>query len=279
MKRFPFAPAEQLAENLWVLDEVGSNIFLIKGEEKVLVIDTSYGLTDLKAAVRELFGDYPMMLVNTHAHYDHNSGNCQFDTAYVGRFDEPGSHHVYDEAGRQHLIAFMGDRLLECPFDEKAWNPGPAENIVPLSDGDVIDIGGLRFTVIETPGHTLGSIALFEPEKRWLFTGDTVLTWEVWGQLPNSTALRIYAQSLDKLASYEDKIDYVFPSHSMEKRPAGYGRYWLPPSILSIYAEGTRAIVEGKLQGRPYTEINPRFTEAEYVHFEVGGMAYDPKRI
>ena len=105
------------------------------------------------------------------------------------------------------------------------------------------------------------------------------MTWEVWGQLSNSSALRIYAQSLEKLAGYEDRVDYVFPAHSMEKRPEGYGRYWLPPSILSIYAKGTRAIVEGKLQGRPYTEINPRFTEAEYVHFEVGGMAYDPKRI
>ena len=279
MKRFPFAPAEQLAKNLWILDEMGSNVFLVKGEDKVLVIDTSYGLTDLKAVVQELYGDMPITVVNTHAHPDHNAGNSRFDSVGVGRYDEPNSHTVYDAAGKAHLIAFMGDRLNECPFDESKWHPGPAPRIEPLSEGDVIDIGGLQFTVIETPGHTLGSIALYEPTKRWLFTGDTVLTWEVWGQLVNSAALRIYAQSLDKLASYEDKVDYVFPAHAMEKRPAGYGRYWLPPSILSIYAKGTRAIVDGQVEGRPYTEINPRFTEAKYVHFEVGGMAYDPKRI
>lgn len=100
------------------------------------------------------------------------------------------------------MVAFLGDRVKGYPFDESAWHPGPAEKVIPLSDGEIIDIGGYQFTVIETPGHTLGSIALFEPKKRWLFTGDTVLTWEVWGQLGNSTALRIYAQSLEKLAAW-----------------------------------------------------------------------------
>ncbi len=279
MERFPFAKITKLAENLWVLDEMGSNVFLVKGRDKVLVLDTSYGLTDLKAAVKALCGDLPTVLVNTHAHGDHNAGNAQFDTAYVGRFDEPASHTEYGVEGKAHLVAFLGDRVKGYPFDENAWHPGPAAKVVPLSDGDVLDIGGLRFTVIETPGHTLGSIALFEPEKRWLFTGDTVLTWEVWGQLGNSAALRIYADSLEKLASYEDKVDCVFPSHCAEITPEGYEPYKLPPSILSVYAEGTRAIVEGKVKGKPYTEINPRFTEAEYVHFSVGGMAYDPKRI
>lgn len=279
MKQFPFARAKQLEEDLWVLDEMGSFVFLVKGKEKVLVLDTSYGLSDIKGVIAELFGDMPAVLVNTHAHGDHNGGNSQFDTAFVGRFDEPNSHTVYDAAGKAGLVAFLGDRVKGYPFDENAWHPGASKHVVPLSEGDVIDIGGLCFTVIETPGHTLGSVALFEPAKRWLFTGDTVLTWEVWGQLSNSAALRVYAQSLEKLASYADKVDVVFPAHGSEEPPQGYEQYRLPPSILSVYAEGMRAIVEGKVQGRPYTEINPRFTEAEYVHFEVGGMAYDPKRI
>ncbi|MBQ1985968.1 MAG: MBL fold metallo-hydrolase, partial [Clostridia bacterium] len=95
MEQFPFVKITKLDDNLWVLDEMGSNIFLIKGEKKVLVIDTSYGLTDLKAAVKALCGDMESVLVNTHAHGDHNAGNAQFDIAYVGRFDEPGSHTIY----------------------------------------------------------------------------------------------------------------------------------------------------------------------------------------
>jgi len=272
--KLPFASVTQLAEDLWVLEELGSNIFIVKGTERVLILDTAYGLTDLKAAAKALCGDLPVLLVNSHAHPDHNAGNIQFDRVYVGRYDEPNSHKIYTPEDKAHLIAFMGDRLKNYPFDADAWQPGPAPQAEPLTEGDVLDIGGLQFTVLETPGHTLGSIALFEPNKRWLFTGDTVLTWEVWGQLANSAALRIYAQSLDHMAEYADRVDAVFPAHTTAGTP-----YILPPRVLQIYAEGTRRIVKGKVTGRPYTEINPRFDYAEYVHFEIGGMAYDPKRI
>lgn len=272
--KLPFAAVTQLAENLWVLDELGSNIFVIRGTKRVLVLDTAYGLTDLRAAVRALCGDLPVILVNSHAHPDHNAGNAQFDTAYVGRYDEPASHKIYTQADRDHLIAFMGDRLNAYPFDADAWQPGPSPKVVPLTEGDVLDLGDLQFTVLETPGHSLGSIALFEPNRRWIFTGDTVLTWEVWGQLANSAALRIYAQSLEHLADYADRVDAVFPAHTTWGTP-----YNLPPRVLTVYAEGTRAIVNGTLVGRPYAEKNPRFDYAEYALFEIGGMAYDPKRI
>jgi len=279
MNKYPFVHIEQLADNLWVLEEMGSNIFIVKGEEKVLIVDTAYGLTDLKSVVRDLCGEMPIVVINSHGHGDHNSGNNQFDCVHVGRFDEPNSHKEYDQAGKDRMVAFMGSKLEGYPFDADAWNPGPAPHIEPVADGDVIDIGGMRFTVIETPGHSMGSIALYEADKRWMFTGDTALTWEVWGQLATSVALRYYAQSLEHLATYVDKIDYVFPAHSVEKRPASCGRYWLPPCVLTIYAEGTRAIVDGKVEGKPYEEINPRFAGFKYVHFEIGGMAYDPARI
>ena len=46
--------------------------------------------------------------------------------------------------------------------------------LVTVSEGDVIEVGTLRFEVIETPGHTAGGICLFEREDSVLFTGDTL---------------------------------------------------------------------------------------------------------
>ena len=279
MDLFTFAKPVQLAPGLWVLEEMGSNVYVIKGTERALVLDTAYGLTDFYAAARHLCGDLPLVLVNSHAHPDHNVGNHRFAEAFVGRFDEPNSHKAYDEPDKQHLIDFMGARLSGYPFDRERWHPGPAKTVHPLKNGDKIDLGGICFTVLETPGHTLGSIALFEPEKRWLFTGDTLLTWEVWGQLANSAALCVYAESLEALAAIGSQVDWVLPAHSSAEDTLGTGRFTLPARILSVYAEGTRAIVNGTLEGRPYEEKNPRFAGCRYALFEIGGMAYDPKRI
>ncbi len=278
-EKYPFTIVEQLDTDLWVVEEMGSNMFIIRGTEKVLLIDTAYGLTDIRALIRDLCGDLPVVVINSHEHGDHNSGNNQFDTVHVGRFGEPFSHEPMTEEGKKHLYEFVGWRFTGLPFDYEKWCPGPAEHVEPVQEGDVLSIGGYTFKVIETPGHSLGEIALFEESKRWLFTGDSVLTWEVWGQLKTSAALRYYAESLEKLAAYEARTDRVFPAHSVEERPADCGRFELPPRVLSVYARGTREIVDGIRTGRPYEEKNPMFAGCRYELFDIGGMAYDPERI
>ncbi len=279
MTKLPFARMEQLAEDLYVIEEMGSNIYLVRGSRKVLVLDTAYGLTDIRGTVRSLFGDMPVICVNSHEHPDHNAGNNQFDVVYVGRFGEPFSHDVVDAEAKQDLRNFIGARLDGYPFDYEAWTPGPAAKIEPVKDGDVFDLGGVRLTVLETPGHSLGEIALYEPEKRWLFTGDSVLEWPVWGQLDTSLTLRGYLDSLKKMAALVSDLDYVLPAHSVAGAPGETGRFMLPPEILTIYAEGTEKIVRGEAEGQPYAEKGPWDCDARFVEFAIGGMGYDPARI
>lgn len=299
MPEFPFVNVEKLADDLWVADERGTNVFILKGSEKILLLDTAYGLTDWKALVKTLAGDLPIILVNSHGHPDHDLGNSQFKEAYVGRFDEPFCHMdcrdlfyltkslfaIGAETGGMEYdddmakASMLGEGI--DPAILKDWHPGPSEKVIPLKEGDEIDLGNVKLRVYETPGHSAGSIALFDEKNRRIFTGDTALTWEVWGQLPTSMPLRTYAESLEKLAAIEDKVDKVYPAHSVENRPENCGRYVLPPEILSIYAEGTRAIVEGKVTGKPYGDCNPTFKGSRYLYtmFAIGGMAYDPMRI
>jgi glyoxylase-like metal-dependent hydrolase (beta-lactamase superfamily II) len=177
----------QLAENLWVLDEIcKTNMFVIKGDKCALLIDTGFGLSDLKQVVRGLCGDIPVKVINTHAHFDHDSGNNQFDTVMAGWYDEMAALWPLSDAEKFRCITNFFGPMMADGYDLIQWNPGPAKHIEPVSNGDRIDLGGVCLEIFETPGHTCGSISLFEPNLGWLFTGDMVLTWEVWGQLTRS---------------------------------------------------------------------------------------------
>ncbi len=104
------------------------------------------------------------------------------------------------------------------------WNPGPARKICTVRDGDIFDLGDKKLKVLEVPSHTLGCIALFEEKKGWLFTGDIMLTWEVWGHLnPGKSplapsALCVYTMKPFKIEEHTPKIHpriYPAPRHAI----------------------------------------------------------------
>lgn len=265
----------EIAPHLWAIDEMHkTTMFVYEGEQRVLLLDTGFGLADLPALVRSLCGDKPVIVVNTHAHGDHNGGNCQFDRVYCGRMDEPDNHHPVSEEDRQRSIR----HFLQAadPADLASWQPGPARQVLPLSEGDVLDLGGIRLDVLETPGHTRGCITLFDRAHGYLFTGDLILSWQVWGQLACSTTLSVYANTLDRLAALQPEVRQVLPAHGIASNPYGYPFYALPPEVLSLYAEGTRDILAGKGAPKPF----PCFAGDGLCQlFEVGGMVYDPERL
>ncbi len=87
-----------------------------------------------------------------------------------------------------------------------------------VDDGAVLDIPGRRLRVIHTPGHTEGSICLYDEDSRVLFTGDTLLPMIHPGiglggatdpRRPNPLAS--YLSSLDRLAALDAGV--VHPGH------------------------------------------------------------------
>lgn len=263
-----------LRENLWALNEISKTImYVVNGKNCALLLDTGFGLSPLKEVVNQLCKNKPIIVVNTHGHIDHNSGNNQFNSVHVGRYDEPASHAT--DKSRIRKMFFQA--LLKENYDLSSWKPGPCKNVYTLRDGDTIDLGDYKFDILETPGHSIGSISLLEREQRWLFTGDLVLTWETWGQLKNSSTLRIYAESLERLAKLERDVDVVFPAHGIpEKKVTGYTEYELPPRILNIYAHGVRKIVDGQDKGAEYLFMSRKMRRS---YFDIGGIVFDPKRI
>ena len=152
------AKVYQVRQNLWAIDEIGkTTLYVYEGEKRVLLLDTGFGLLPLREMVESLCPGKEIVVVNSHAHGDHASGNCQFDTVGVGRWDEPASHKGMDaDTRKRYLLSFFEDNPRAAKVDVNAWLPGPAKHIVPLSDGDVIRVMYTNNTTNDNAGGDLG---------------------------------------------------------------------------------------------------------------------------
>lgn len=84
-----------------------------------------------------------------------------------------------------------------------------------LTDGEVIDVGGLEIGVLATPGHTADSVCFFLGADEALLTGDTVLGWGTTMVAWPDGRLDDYLASLDRLAGLtgSGRVRRFLPGH------------------------------------------------------------------
>lgn len=84
-------------------------------------------------------------------------------------------------------------------FDVGAYRVRPVTPTRVVDEGDVVDLGDRRFTVLHLPGHTPGEIGLWEEATGTLFSGDCVYESGVLlDELPESN-IGDYVRSMDRL--------------------------------------------------------------------------------
>jgi len=90
-----------------------------------------------------------------------------------------------------------------------------------LRDEEVIEGDGFELKVFHTPGHAKGAICLHEPDRKLLFSGDTVFPEQGLPNcaLPSSEPARLI-DSYERLASLE--IEAIYPGHGVEERGRNY---------------------------------------------------------
>lgn len=195
---------------------------LVEGEEFTLLIDTLSAPRDLEA-VREMVPTRgrPLLVVNSHADWDHWWGNAAFPDAPIiahrlTRERQVAEGHVVLERFRQNDAASFGDVTLR-----------PA---TIAFDGTLdLDLGGMRVELSLLPGHTHDCIVAWLPERRLLFAGDVA---EEPIPLLNEGVIGDWPVRLEEWA---DRVETVVPAHG---RVSG-------PEILQSSARYLRSLLQG----------------------------------
>lgn len=203
-----------IANKTWCINEYGMDaMFLLEGGHKALLIDTGTGSFDIAALCRKLT-DKPLMVACTHGHVDHVGGIGYFDEVWLHPDDFEMARTLTPEArkGYVKVLAGMSGGLFAVTEDDvKAFEKLP--EMKPLHEGDLIDLGGRKVAVYETPGHTPGGLSFLDVRERIIFTGDAcngnTLLSSMGSKKPKSgvDTLLAAARKLKALEPYYDR-DY-----------------------------------------------------------------------
>ncbi|AEA47960.1 MBL fold metallo-hydrolase [Archaeoglobus veneficus] len=128
------------------------------------------------------------------------------------------THSHFDHAKAADVVQRIGAKVVmhskEYEFASLNASPlyVPVKPDVTVEGGEVFEFDNVRLEVIHTPGHTPGSICLYEPDRKWLFSGDTVFAYGGFGRVdfPGGDA-RSLIESLKKLSELE--VKRLYPGH------------------------------------------------------------------
>lgn len=189
--------------------------YLILGETRALLFDTGLGIGAIDAVLAPLT-DLPLVVLNSHSHYDHIGGNYLFDVIY-------GLDNAYTAARAMGLDhAAVAGAVAEgwiwkdtpADFDAATFRSRGYEISEFVGEASVIDLGGRRLEVLLTPGHAPDSLCLLDRENRLLFVGDTFYPAPLYTHIAGSN-FDDYVVSANRLATIAPVVDYLLPGHNV----------------------------------------------------------------
>jgi glyoxylase-like metal-dependent hydrolase (beta-lactamase superfamily II) len=161
--------------------------YIIADEEsgEAAIIDPSWDLDEIFRALKKN-GWRAKYVINTHTHFDHVLGNDQ-------------------------VAQVTGAKIVQHKNSQ-------LEKHVPVSDGDIIEIGSVKLRVLHTPGHSKDSMCLMI-DGLLIFTGDTLFVGNCGRvDLPGSDPEEMYYSLFDRLGKLDEKL-VIYPGHNYGPTP------------------------------------------------------------
>ena len=180
-----------------VAPPLAANCYLILDEKKAIIDvggDFEFIIKAISRYINPRDLDYVFL---THSHFDH--------AAAAGHFKGLAKIVMHEKEYELLKVQNFTSILFGVRFKE-------FEPDILVKGGEVFELGEITLEVIHTPGHTPGSICLYEPKKKWLFSGDTVFAYGSFGRvdLPGGSAIDLI-KSIEKLTKLD--VENLYPGH------------------------------------------------------------------
>lgn len=189
------------------------NCYVVSDETKECVIIDCGAYTEAeKLAIEKYINENelrPVHLIATHGHLDHNFGDAFITSTYGLPLEFDASDEAYIRAADKQAALF-GIALTE-PI---------ATDIKPFTAGAHLKFGSHDIEVIETPGHSMGSVVLYIKDERVAFTGDTLFRGSIGRTDFEGGSMLMIIQSLRMFVQFPDDIT-LLPGHG-PKTTMGY---------------------------------------------------------
>jgi len=205
------------------------NAYLVKGKSRSLLVDTGFNWPECKEAQMNSLAylgiDWSEVdFFLTHVHGDHSGLLHELASpkshVYCNKIDwdllkASMSHNYWDQTNSFLIMhGFPPHDIREQANTITDYISGTDVHCCFLRDGDILSAGGYNFVCIDTPGHSPAHMCLYEPEHRFLFSGDHILadiSSNITSWNDGKDYLGLYLQSLDRVYTLDIKM--VLPGH------------------------------------------------------------------
>lgn len=267
---------ERVTDNVFAETKIrGCNPGYVVTNEGVIVIDTPQLPTRALGMLREIEEKGPIRyLINTEHHVDHIFGNYFFrGKGIVVSHEEVHkefmrvTHQINPLAYAREAIPTDDPEGAAFFPDEKTYYADPNKPTVTFRGDLTIRLGRHTFKLISTPGHTKGQIAVFIPEEKVVFTGDTIFnncqTWMHEADPDEWLKSLKYLESLD--------VAFIVPGHG----PVCTKKYI---SVQSAFIrEWVTAVALGISKGWSKEECIQRISFLDRFPVDIGQEFMGPK--
>jgi glyoxylase-like metal-dependent hydrolase (beta-lactamase superfamily II) len=218
---------ERLADGItriWephVIRVMQCNIWHVRGRDRDLIIDTGMGIASLAQAAAHLF-DKALTAVATHTHIDHVGSLHEFSDRIVHEAEAQQLTRASDNFSlirAEHPVEFISSleragyevgtcfvtALPRADYELSTLICPPAPATRRVEEGDVIDLGDRVFEILHLPGHSPGSMGLWESSSATLFSGDAIYDGPLLDELPGSD-IQTYVRTMRRLARLPARI-------------------------------------------------------------------------
>lgn len=231
-------------------------MYLVEGTNRAMVLDAGYfdakDAANLYETARKIVGaGKPIDLIIGHPHPDHVQMTHQF---LCTENEALGAKVYVNERGIEVLRDYVKQFGVASGMftDEAAASAAYDAQLATLKNGDVYDMGGTKFNVIELPGHQVAGIMLFDTATGNLFTTDQVgnnrahITDSFWMQFANLSST-FFADSMDVyLSSLQIALERVDSLGTVKRILTGHNDVVLDgtASYLDILQTAVQKVVD-----------------------------------